>query len=70
MEQFVFLKLHARDGEEKAVEEALREVMAPSHAEPGCLNFPFLPLRPRPARSASRSSRAWARKDETLRSWH
>lgn len=39
MEQFVFVKLHALEGEEKSVEEALREVMAPSRAEPGCLSF-------------------------------
>ena len=39
MEQYVFVRLHAREGEEKAVEEALREVMGPSRAEPGCLDF-------------------------------
>jgi quinol monooxygenase YgiN len=39
MEQFVFVRLHAREGEEKAVEEALREVMAPSREETGCLSF-------------------------------
>jgi quinol monooxygenase YgiN len=39
VEQFVFVRLHARDGEEKAVEEALREVTGPSRAEPGCLSF-------------------------------
>jgi quinol monooxygenase YgiN len=39
MEQFVFVKLHAREGEEKAVEEALREVLGPSREEPGCLSF-------------------------------
>jgi quinol monooxygenase YgiN len=39
MEQFVFVKLHAREGNEKAVEEALREVMGASRAEPGCLDF-------------------------------
>jgi quinol monooxygenase YgiN len=38
-EQFVFVRLHAREGEEKAVEEALREVTAPSREEPGCLSF-------------------------------
>ena len=36
MEQFVFVKLHARQGDEKAVEEALREVIAPTREEPGC----------------------------------
>ena len=39
MEQFVFVRLHAREGEEKAVEEALREVMTPSREEPGCVSF-------------------------------
>ncbi len=39
MEQFVFVRLHAREGEEHAVEAALREVMAPSREEPGCLSF-------------------------------
>ncbi len=39
MEQYVFVRLHARAGEESAVEEALREVTAPSRAEPGCLSF-------------------------------
>jgi quinol monooxygenase YgiN len=39
MEQYVFVKLHAREGEEKAVEEALREVLGPSRAEQGCVSF-------------------------------
>ena len=39
MEQFVFVKLHAREGDEKAVEQALRDVMDPSREEPGCLDF-------------------------------
>ena len=39
MEQFVFVRLHARKGDEKAVEEALREVLVPSREEPGCLSF-------------------------------
>jgi quinol monooxygenase YgiN len=38
-EQFVFVKLHASEGEEKAAEEALREVAGPSQEEPGCLSF-------------------------------
>ncbi|MGB7844862.1 MAG: putative quinol monooxygenase [Candidatus Acidiferrum sp.] len=38
-EQFVFVRLHARGDEEKAVEEALREVTGPSREEPGCLGF-------------------------------
>ena len=39
MEQYVFVKLHAREGKERAVEEALREVTGPSREEPGCLDF-------------------------------
>lgn len=39
MEQFVFVRLHARQGQEQAVEEALREVMGPSKEEEGCLSF-------------------------------
>jgi quinol monooxygenase YgiN len=30
------MKLHAKQGDEKAVEEALREVIAPTREEPGC----------------------------------
>ena len=39
MEQYVFVRLLARGGEERAVEEALREVLGPSRQEPGCLSF-------------------------------
>lgn len=39
MERFVFVRLHAREGEEKAVEEAMWEVAAPSREEAGCLSF-------------------------------
>jgi quinol monooxygenase YgiN len=39
VEQDVFVRLHAREGEEKAVEEALREVMGSTRAEAGCLSF-------------------------------
>jgi quinol monooxygenase YgiN len=39
VEQYVFVKLRAREGEERAVEEALREVLGPSREEPGCLDF-------------------------------
>jgi quinol monooxygenase YgiN len=39
MEQYVFVRLHARQGEENAVEEALREVTSPSREEDGCLSF-------------------------------
>jgi quinol monooxygenase YgiN len=36
MELFIFGRFHARPGAEGALEEALREVVAPSRAEPGC----------------------------------
>jgi quinol monooxygenase YgiN len=39
VEQYVFVRLHARAGEENAVEQALREVLGPSRQEPGCLDF-------------------------------
>jgi quinol monooxygenase YgiN len=39
VEQYVFVRLHAREGQENAVEEALREVNGPSREEPGCLSF-------------------------------
>ncbi len=39
MDQYVFVRLHAREGEESAVEEALREVTGPSREEAGCLSF-------------------------------
>ena len=39
MEQYTFVRLHAREGEESGVEQALREVMGPSRTEPGCLDF-------------------------------
>jgi quinol monooxygenase YgiN len=39
MEQYLFVRLHAREGEESAVEEALREVTGPSREEDGCLSF-------------------------------
>jgi len=39
VEQYVFVRLHAREGEEGAVEEALREVTGPSREEVGCLSF-------------------------------
>jgi quinol monooxygenase YgiN len=41
VDQYVFVRLHAREGEENAVEEALREVTGPSREEPGCLSFHF-----------------------------
>jgi len=39
VEQYVFVRLHAREGEENAVEQALREVTGPSREEAGCLSF-------------------------------
>jgi quinol monooxygenase YgiN len=39
MEQYIFVRLHAREGEEAGVEEALRDVTGPSRQEPGCLSF-------------------------------
>jgi quinol monooxygenase YgiN len=39
MEQYVFVQLHARGGEESTVEAALREVSGPSREEAGCLSF-------------------------------
>lgn len=39
MQLFIFARFHARIGQERAVEEALREVSGPSRGEPGCLGF-------------------------------
>jgi quinol monooxygenase YgiN len=39
MELFIFARFHAREGQEDAVAEALREVVAPSRAEDGCLGI-------------------------------
>jgi quinol monooxygenase YgiN len=39
MEQDVFVRLRAREVEEKAVKEALLEVMGPSREEAGCVSF-------------------------------
>jgi len=36
MELFIFARFHAREGQEDAIAEALREVVAPSREEPGC----------------------------------
>ncbi len=41
MEQYVFVRLHAREGEQSAVEEALREVAGPIREEAGCLSIHF-----------------------------
>jgi quinol monooxygenase YgiN len=37
MELFIFARFHARMGSEAAVAAALRDVVVPSRAEPGCL---------------------------------
>ena len=39
MELFIFARFHARSGNESAVAEALRDVIAPSSEEPGCLSI-------------------------------
>jgi quinol monooxygenase YgiN len=39
VEQDVFVRLHAREGEERGVEAALREVAGASREESGCLSF-------------------------------
>ena len=39
MELFIFARFHARPGKEWAVAEALRDVLAPSRAEPGRLSI-------------------------------
>ena len=39
MDQYVFVRLHAREGQESAVEGALRGVTGPSREEAGCLSF-------------------------------
>ena len=37
MQLFFFARFHVRVGSESAAEEALRAVLAPTRAEPGCL---------------------------------
>jgi quinol monooxygenase YgiN len=37
MQLFLFARFHAREGEADAVAAALREVLGPSRAEPGCV---------------------------------
>jgi len=39
VELFIFGRFHARPGDERAVEEALRDVVGPSRAEAGCLSI-------------------------------
>ena len=48
MELFGFVRLHAREGEESAVEEALHEVIGLSRHEAGCVSIhAFRSLRDR-----------------------
>ena len=37
MELYTFIRFHARDGEEANVAAAIRDVIPPSRAEPGCI---------------------------------
>lgn len=39
MELFIFARFRARAGEERAVADALRDVLAPTREEPGCLGI-------------------------------
>jgi len=39
MEIFIFARFHARPGNEGAVADALRAVVAPSREEPGCVGI-------------------------------
>lgn len=48
MELYGFVRLHAREGEERVVEEALSEVIRPSREEAGCVSIhAFRSLRDR-----------------------
>jgi hypothetical protein len=44
MGQYIFVRLHAREGEEGAVEEALLEVAGPSRGGSGVLELPCVPV--------------------------
>jgi quinol monooxygenase YgiN len=39
MEIYIFARFHAREGQERAVDEAIREVLPPTAAESGCLGI-------------------------------
>ena len=39
MELFIFARFHARSGQERKVSQTLRDVLAPSRDEPGCLSI-------------------------------
>jgi quinol monooxygenase YgiN len=39
MELFIFARFHARPGNEAAVADAMRDGLAPTRAEPGCVSI-------------------------------
>ena len=39
MELFIFARFHARPGNEAAVADAMRDCLAPTREEPGCLGI-------------------------------
>jgi quinol monooxygenase YgiN len=39
MELFIFARFHARDGEDETVAAAMRDMLGPVRAEPGCLSI-------------------------------
>ena len=39
MELYIFARFYARPGQEEAVESALRDTVAPSREEPGCVSI-------------------------------
>jgi len=39
VELFIFGRFHAREGQESVVEEGVREVVALTRVEPGCINI-------------------------------
>jgi quinol monooxygenase YgiN len=39
VELYGFVRLHAREGQEQALEESLREVIAPTREEAGCISI-------------------------------
>jgi hypothetical protein len=49
VELYGFVRLHAREGEESAVEEALREVTGPTREETGCFEYSYVPVGAGPA---------------------
>jgi quinol monooxygenase YgiN len=39
MELFIFVRFHAREGQQEAVAAALREIVSPTREEPGCIEI-------------------------------